>query len=166
MKRIFTVAIFGLAALAGRVFADDTGTSTVSITVGAEAAFTSVGATSLTKTGTTFADYTGTTSFGYKIRTSQTTGGGFIKLQVTSDFGSGGPSGDTLVYSSTVGSGGTNVTNQTASTTAQTNVATYGADAHSSDGGDSGSVSWTLTNKPSYKTGSYSATVTFTISAT
>jgi hypothetical protein len=46
-------------------------------------------------------------------------------------------------------------------------VATFGADAHTATfpGGDTATTTWTLTNDPKYKTGSYSATVTFTISA-
>jgi hypothetical protein len=45
-------------------------------------------------------------------------------------------------------------------------VATFGAGASSAVAGNSGSVAWTLTNDPLYHTGAYSATVTFTISAT
>ena len=53
-----------------------------------------------------------------------------------------------------------------ASTSVQTNVATFGADNRSLFAGNSETVAWTLTNDPKYKTGAYSATVTFTISAT
>jgi hypothetical protein len=45
-------------------------------------------------------------------------------------------------------------------------VATFQKDAHSTKTGDAGSVNWTLTNDPLYKTGTFSATATFTISAT
>jgi hypothetical protein len=47
-------------------------------------------------------------------------------------------------------------------------VVTFGADAHSTGGAsasDAGSVTWSLTNDPVYKTGTYTATATFTISA-
>jgi hypothetical protein len=44
-------------------------------------------------------------------------------------------------------------------------VVTFGAAARSSAAGDTGSVSWSLTNDPKYATGTYTATVTFTISA-
>src|SRR5271169_4305112 len=91
-------------------------TNQVSVTVGAEAALTIGGAaTTLTSTGTNFSDYTGTTPFTYFIRTSNTTGSGFIKIQVTTDFApTGGPSvgtpptaGDTLSYTCTVSTPGT-----------------------------------------------------------
>jgi hypothetical protein len=45
-------------------------------------------------------------------------------------------------------------------------VGTFGAAAHSAVAGNSGSVAWTLTDDPAYGTGTYAATVTFTISAT
>jgi hypothetical protein len=42
----------------------------------------------------------------------------------------------------------------------------FGADAHSADAGDSGTTVWTLADMPSIKTGAYSSTATYTISAT
>jgi hypothetical protein len=45
-------------------------------------------------------------------------------------------------------------------------VATFGAGSSSANAGNSASTTWSLTNDPLYKTGSYSATVTYTISAT
>jgi hypothetical protein len=95
-------------------------------------------------------------------------------LKVTTDFSPvGGPSvgspptaGDTLTYTCTVASPGTACTGtQTAATSSQTNLATFGTDVHTSTGGSTASVAWILTNDPIYKTGTYSATVTFTISA-
>jgi hypothetical protein len=46
-------------------------------------------------------------------------------------------------------------------------VVTFGAGAHTVTfpGGDTATTAWTLTNDPKYPTGSYSAIVTFTISA-
>jgi hypothetical protein len=46
-------------------------------------------------------------------------------------------------------------------------VITFGAGAHTVTfpGGDTATNAWTLTNDPKYYTGSYSATVTYTISA-
>ena len=94
---------------------------------------------------------------------------------MTTDFSpAGGPSvaspptaGDTLTYTCTVSAPGSACSgSQTASTTVATPVATFGADAHSAAAGNSASVDWTLTNDPVYKAGTYSATVTFTISAT
>lgn len=152
------------------------GTTTMSVTVQPEAAIridTSV--TTLTSTGTAFSNYTGTTSFTYKIRTLASGGSGAIQLQVTADFSpANGPSvaspptaGDQLTYVCTVSAPGTACTGtQVASTTAATAVATFGAAASSTSNGNSGSLSWTLTNDPAYHTGSYTATTTLTISAT
>lgn len=151
-----------------------TGTTTVSVTVAAEAAIqVDTATTSLTNTGT-FTDYTGTTNLTYKIRTGKTTGSGAITLKVTSDFSpTGGPSvatpptaGDILGYTCTVASPGTACSgSQTSSTSSSTSVATFGADARSAKAGNSSSVGWTLTNDPTYQIGSYSSTVTFTISS-
>src|SRR5215470_20202852 len=140
------LAIFLLvtASVAHAQLGTSTGTTTVNVTVAAEAALNITnGTTNLTSTGTNFSNYTGSTSLTYFIRTTQSTGAGSLTLKVTADFSpSGGPSvgtpptaGDALSYTCNVAA----------------NAAT---------------VSWTLTNDPKYKTGSYSATVTFTISAT
>jgi hypothetical protein len=45
-------------------------------------------------------------------------------------------------------------------------VATFGAGASSANAGTAASTAWSLTNDPLYHTGSYSATATYTISAT
>ncbi len=179
------VKIAGLVMIAGLLTTSSllaqsfgtNGTTSVSVTVGAEAAIqVSTASTSLATSGTIFNNYTGTTNFNYKIRTTKVGGTGTVTLQVTSDFSpAGGPSvatpptaGDNLTYACTVASPGTACTgSQTASTTAATSVATFGANAHSAAAGTSGnSVSWTLVNDPVYQTGAYSSTVTFTISST
>jgi hypothetical protein len=110
----------------------------------------------------------------YFIRTTETSGSGYIKAQITTDFATGGPSvansgtsGDTLSYTCTVAAPGTACTGSvTASTTAQTSIATFAAGVHSAKAGNAASLLWTLINDPAYKTGTYTATVTFTISAT
>ena len=165
-----------LLALAGTAHAQfaPTGTGNVSVNIGAEASIQiDTKDLTLTSVGTSFADYTGTTAFTYKIRTGSGSAG--ITLKVTTDFsGTGGPSvaspptaGDTLAYTCTVSSPGTACSaSQTASTTSSTPVGTFGADNHSASAGNSGSVAWTLTDDPQYSTGTYTATVTFTISAT
>lgn len=151
-----------------------TGTTTLSVTVGAEASISVTNSTT-TLAGAAFADYTGTTNLVYRIRTSPGTGTGTITAQVTSDFsGSDGPSvatpptaGDALTYTCTVSAPGTACSGtQTASTTAPTPVASFGADARSENAGNSASVAWILTNDAQYQAGTYTATVTFTISAT
>ena len=154
-----------------------TGTTSVNVTVASEVAIRiDTAATALTTAGTIFNNYTGTTNFTYKIRTTKVGGTGTVTLQVTSDFSPvGGPSvatpptaGDTLAYTCTVAAPGTAcVGSVTSSTAAATSVATFGANNHSLGAGTGGnSVNWTLTNDPVYETGAFSATVTFTISAT
>jgi hypothetical protein len=176
MHKHANIVVLGcvLLALAGMAHAQ---TTTLSVAVGPEASLTVVTGTSTLTTGdTTFStDYTGTTSLTYKIRTSKSTGAGTITLKVTADFsGSGGPSvltppstGDALTYTATVASPGTAATGaQTASTTAYSSIGTFGPAASSTKAGNSASVAWNLTNDPVYGTGNYTATVTFTISAT
>lgn len=152
------------------------GTTSVNVSIAAEAAIRiDTGSTALSTSGVGFtSDYTGATNFTYKIRTQKSGGTGTITLKVTADFPSGGPSvaspptpGDTLQYTCAVTSPGAACSgSQTASTTASTPLATFGADAKSVKAGTGGnSVNWTLTNDPAYSTGSYAATVTLTISA-
>ncbi len=152
-----------------------TGTTTINVTVAAEASlYINDSSTSLTG-GPLFADYTGTTNFTYKIRTSQGSGTGTITSLVTADFSPpGGPSvanpptpGNTLAYTCNVSAPATSCSgSQTSSTTVAQPVASFGSNARSARPGNSGQVNWTLTNDPQYQTNSYSATVTFTVSAT
>jgi hypothetical protein len=153
-----------------------TGTTTLSVTVGAEAALqVTTSTTTLAAVGTIFNNYTGTTNLTYKIRTTTATGTGAITLKVTADFApAGGPSvttpptaGDLLAYTCTVAAPGTACAgSQTSSTAASTSVSTFGAGASSANAGNAASTSWTLTNDPVYKTGAYTGTATYTISAT
>jgi len=156
------------------------GTTTVSVVVGAEAAISiTTGTTSLAEaTGPTIfgAPFTGTTNFSYKVRTTTVGGGGSITVKITSDFAAGGPSvttpptGDAMTYTCTSAASATPCTGPiTASTAGATSVATFATNAHSAAGtgsSDAGTVVWTLPNDPLYKTGTYTATATFTISAT
>jgi len=173
-----TLLVFA-AALASTIVAnaqsfDSTGATTMSVTIAPEASI-SVGTstTSLSSSGTLFSNYTGLTNFTYKVRTTESGGTGSITLKVTSDFNVGGPSvaspltaGDVLTYACSAASSGTACSgSQTSTTSSETPVVSFGANAHSTITGDEGSASWTLTNDPKYKTGSYTATVTFTISA-
>ena len=170
MKKTLYLAVVALlltAPIARAQLGTTTGTTTVNVTVAAEAALSVGATTNLTSTGTNFSSYTGTTSLTYFIRTTLAGGSGFIKLEVTTDFApAGGPSvatpptaGDALNYNCTVANPGNNGTATpcasptTSSTTAQTSVATFGTDNRSLIGGNSASVAWTLTNDPKYKTG-------------
>jgi hypothetical protein len=135
----------------------------------------------LANTGTTLSSFTGSLSIQYDARTTQSTGGGSITVQATADFTpTGGPSiasppstGDALTYTCSGATLGTNCSGtQTVSTTTSTNVVTFSASECTGGGGSCSStspntvtVSFTLTDDPKYHTGSYSATLTFTISA-
>jgi hypothetical protein len=151
-------------------------TTTLSVVVGPEAALTvTTGTTSLSTASATFGSpYTGTTSLTYQIRTTKAGGTGTITLKVTTDFTGGGPSvttppstGDALTYTCTVSTPGTGCSgSQTASTASTTALATFGANATSAKAGNTASVAWSLTDDPVYATGTYTATTTFTISAT
>ncbi|HUP05294.1 MAG TPA: hypothetical protein VMU19_14955 [Bryobacteraceae bacterium] len=152
-----------------------TGATSLSVAVAAEAAISvTTATTNLTAGATAFTNYTGSTSFSYKVRTSSGSGSGSITLEITTDFApTGGPSvgspltGDTISYTCSTSGVGTACTgSQTPSTTAQTNVLSFTKNIHSSKAGDSGSVSWTIPDDPAYPTGTYTATATFTISAT
>jgi len=130
--------------------------------------------TMLTSSDDSLSDYVGTTSFVYFIRTGTVGGSGFIKLQVTQDFApSGGPSvgappspDDTLRYSCAVSSPGTACSGtQLASISSQTLVGTFVSNTHSAKNGNSASILWMLSNDPLYDTGTYTATITYTISA-
>jgi hypothetical protein len=179
MKKNVLISVFVLLLGASLSLAQmsTTATTTLSVIVGAEAALTIGNSTTLGSTGTTFSNYTGTTGLTYYIRTINS---GTLTLQVSSDFSpTGGPSvttppsvGDKLTYNCALNAPGKNgsvtgcTSNIQAQTAAATNVASFGADARSLSTGNTGNVSWTLTNDPAYKAGTYNATVTFTISAT
>jgi hypothetical protein len=165
MKRniLLTLTVAALAS-APVAFGDN---STLGVTVAAEASFTAVSTTTnLTKGDTTFGAFSGTTSFTYKIRTTTVLGTGSISVQVTT-FGAGGPAVGDLAYTCTSPTSGSPCSSSTAaSTSTGTPVVTFGTDAHSADAGDSGTAVWTLLDKPQIKTGDYTSTATFTISAT
>lgn len=175
---IISLLALGLLLTAPRAQAQTgapTGTTTVSVTIGPQAGLTITNSsTPLAASGSNFNLFTGTTGLTYFVRTTTTGGGGSITLKVTSDFSpTGGPSvaspltpGDALTYTCTVASPGTACTGtQTASTSSQTNLATFGTNIHTGTGGSTASVGWSLANDPNYKTGTYNSTVTFTISA-
>lgn len=179
MKRtwfLVVIAVVLATPIAKAQLGAGSGTTTITVTVGAEAALTVSSSTILTTVGTNFGNYTsGTpTTVTYFVRTTQSTGSGTITLKVTSDFSPvNGPSvgtpptaGDALKYTCGGSAPATPCSgSQTASTGASTPVATFGADAHTTTAGSTASTTWTLTNDPVYKTGTYNATVTYTISA-
>lgn len=176
MKKLLALtAVLLLAASLSYAQGSSTGKATLNVTVGPEAGIV-MGTTTALTSSSTFADYTASTALTYYIRTSTT---GSITLQVTQDFACGGgpcvttppTSGDALTYTTsgqqpgTTGTATYYTTAQTASTGSATPVVGFGSSAQSAKTGNSTSVAWDLTNDPAYKAGSYSATVTFTISA-
>jgi hypothetical protein len=138
----------------------------------------------LSKVGTVFNKFTGTVTIQYRARTTASTGTGSITVKASADFvcASGGPciatpptAGDSLTYTCTSATVGSNCSGtQTVSTTAATNVVTAIPAGTCTGGGspcttaDPNTVilNFSLTDDPKYKTGSYSAILTFTISAT
>ena len=153
-----------------------TTTQTLSATINPAWNLTTPGTATLTHTQSTFQPFHATFAVNYEVRTTPV-GSGKITLQVTSDFSpTGGPSAASgaLTYTCTSANLGTPCSGtQTASTTAQTPVLTLPASACTGGGGacsgqdpNSVNLTFTLTDSPAYPTGSYSANVTFTISAT
>ncbi len=154
-----------------------TGTAgqTLTATLSPVGALSTPGTATLSTSSNTFQPFTATVPVSYQIRTTPV-GSGTITLQVTSDFTpSGGPaaSSGALTYVCSGANLGTACSGtQTASTTSQTPVLAVPASACTGDGGvcssqnpNSMNVTFTLTDSPVYPTGTYSASVTFTISA-
>jgi hypothetical protein len=171
-----------LLLLPGSSLAQNTVTQTLDATVvPLGGLFMQASPLALTKAGSTFNSFTGTITLSYRARTRQGTGQGTITVKATSDFSpSGGPSianppsaGDAFTYTcsgATLGASCSGI--QTVSTTAATNVVSIGASACTGGGApcstaspNSANVTFILTDDPKYKTGSYSATLTWTISA-
>jgi hypothetical protein len=122
-----------------------------------------------------FQPFRATFPVSYQVRTTPS-GSGSITLRVTSDFSpSGGPTSVAGGLTYTCGAAGLGAAcsgTQTASTSSQTPVVTLPASACTGGGGvcsnqdpNSLNLTFVLTDDPQYKTGSYSATITFTISA-
>jgi hypothetical protein len=182
MRKLLAFTAVALLCTASLASAQVTATSpaNLSLTVANEANISIDATTNFNTPNTTFTDYTATTNYHYQVRTTKVSGSGFISvaISVANDFGPGGPSanspaaGDSLkITSSTASVGTTAVPANQINATAQ-NIVTFGTDAHAGSPGPvgskgaTGSVAWNLTNDPAYVTGSYTATATFTVSAT
>lgn len=133
------------------------------------------GTATLTTIGTLFQPFTGTVSINYRARTTDS-GSASMTLQATSDFSpAGGPSVASGHLTYTCGSASLGAScsgTQVASTASQTPVVSMGGGVCTGGGGacsstdpNTAQVSFTLPNVPSFKTGTYSASLTFTISA-
>jgi hypothetical protein len=171
--RVAAVLVFVPAFLLG---ATGTATQTLSAQINAIGKLSVPSSLILTSTGTTFVAYSASLSISYLARTTATTGSGSLTMRATSDFSpAGGPSiaGGQLTYTCSAALLGAACSGaQTASTSSQTNVVTMGASLCTGGGSlcSSGSPNtvqstFTLSNNPAFKTGTYSATLTFTISA-
>ena len=135
----------------------------------------------LSKTNGTSSVFSGSVTLSYRARTSQGNGQGSVTLKATSDFApSGGPSiahppssVDQFTYTCSGATLGVSCSGvQAISTTSATNVISIGPSACTGGGGpcsstdpNSANVTFSLSDDPKYKTGSYSATLTWTISA-
>ena len=142
--------------------------------------FTITSPMAMSKAFATSNSFAGTMILNYRARTSQS-GGGTVTVQATSDFvPSGGPSisaplspGDAFTYTcggATLGiaCSGTQIVNTTFATrvlSIGSAACTGGGEPCSSADPNSANVTFILTDDPKYKTGSYTATLTWTISA-
>jgi hypothetical protein len=135
------------------------------------------GSISLAATGTVFNTYSNSLTISYRIRSTGTGTGGTITVKASADFSPGGGpavSNNTFNYTCSGASLGTPCSGtQTVSLSAATSVLTIpagvctggGAPCSSADP-NTESISLTLANDPGYQTGTYSATLLFTISST
>jgi hypothetical protein len=171
--RVAAVLVFAPAFLLG---VTGTTTQTLSAQINAIGKVSVPSSLTLTTVGTTFVAYSGNLIVSYKARTTTSGSGGSVTMQATADFSpAGGPSitSGQLTYTCSAASLGAACSGtQTASTASPTNVVTLGAGVCTGGGapcssGNPNSVqsTFTLSDNPAFKTGTYSATLTFTISA-
>jgi hypothetical protein len=171
--RVAAVLVFAPAFLLG---VTGTTTQALSAQINAIGKLSVPSSLTLTSAGTTFVGYSGNLTVSYLARTTAATGSGSLTMRATADFSPiGGPSiaGAQLTYTCSAATLGAACSGtQTASTASQTSVVTMGANLCTGGGppcssGNPNSVqsTFTLSDNPAYKTGTYSATLTFTISA-
>lgn len=175
-QRRLGILLVGVLLPAGSFGSTGTTTQTLNATISPVGRLVLPSSTTLTAVGTTFQPFTGAMAVSYEVRTTSV-GGGSITLEVTSDFTpAGGPSASGGVLTYTCGAAGLGTacsSTQTASTTVQTPVLTVPASACTGGGGacsgqdpNTITLNFTLTDQPAYATGTYTAQVTFVISAT
>ena len=172
LSGVATMLVFAPVFLLG---ATGTTTQTLSAEIDAIGKVSVPASVTVTNAGTTFVAYSGNLTVSYRARTTASTGSGSLTLQATADFSpAGGPSiaGGQLTYTCSAATLGAACSGtQTASTSSQTSVVTMGAGLCTGGGGSCSSVNpntvqntFTLSDNPAFKTGTYSATLTFTIS--
>jgi hypothetical protein len=174
------IKLCGLAALllpvVSRAQTSATTTQTLSAQISAIGKVSLPATVSLFSSGSTFSSYTGTLLVGQRVRT---TSGGSAAITVvgSAEFTpAGGPTIASGALSYTCGSatlGAACSGAHTMSTSTQTPVLSVGGSACTGGGGacssadpNTVSLSFTLTNSPAFKTGTFSAQLTFVISAT
>ncbi|MBZ5728204.1 MAG: hypothetical protein LAP87_24860 [Acidobacteriia bacterium] len=179
MFRRLRVVLFVLGILPVGAGLGSTGSTTQGLTaqINVASGLTVAASAAMTPGASKFAPFQATLPVSYWARTTPTGAGGTVTVRVTSDFApAGGPSAASGVLTYTCG-GQTYGTacsgTQTASTAAQTPLLTLPPSACTGGGGSCSAASpntvnlnLTLTDNPAYPTGSYSAVITFTISAT
>jgi hypothetical protein len=149
-----------------------TTTQTLAVTVSPYGKVSIPANVDLRSSNTRFGSFTGTLTVSYWARTSDG-GSGSVTIQANSDFSpSGGPSVSTVSYScsgATLGTGCSGT--QALATTTQTSlvflpggVCTGGGGACSAQEPNSVLLTFSSSSKPQYKTGTYSAQITLTIS--
>ena len=150
-----------------------TTTQSLSITMNAAGKLSAPASVALVSSGAAFSSKTGTGLVNYKVRTGPS-GSGSLVVQAAEFSPTTGPtiSSGALTYSCAAATVGTACSgSQTLSTTAQRNVVTIPANACTGGGSPcssstpaSVSLGFTVSDNPTFKTGSYSSTLTFTIS--
>jgi hypothetical protein len=166
---------YGLLTVpAGITAATMTVSNSLEPTIQANGSLSVPASATLTHSGTVFNAFSGAVTVQYRAR-STSAGGGTLTLKVTQDFQTGGPSvsGGDLTYTCGAAGLGTACSSTTASTTTATTVVTLPVSACTGGGSPcSGTdpntvlVTFTLADRPVVDTGSYTANVQFTISAT
>lgn len=166
----FLIVILGVAPFAL------TQTQMLNVVLSPAVSITTPSSVSLTPAGTTFGSFvTSPLVVQFKIRNTASTGTGSITVQATEFSPLTGPriANGNLTYNCGAASIGTSCSGtQTLSTTSTTAVVTSIPGSTCTGSGCPGTspqsvqLSFKLANNPQYKTGTYSATLTFTISAT
>lgn len=174
----FSAGLFGIACAPQARGDTATVTQTLNAQLNAAVDLAVPASLPLTNTVTAFSNYTGSMTVQYRVRTTTTGTGATLTVQATADFGpAGGPSVSNNNFSYTCSGATTPDTvcsgTQTVSLSSSTPVATIPTGTCTGGGGScstanprSVSTSFSLVNDAAYMTGTYQATLTFTISST
>jgi hypothetical protein len=169
------IPVILLATAQPALCATASGTQTLNVSVGAIGKLSAVqSSVSLTHAGSVFANFTGAVTLQYKVRTTLSTGSSSLTAKAASEFTPAtGPqiANSDLTYTcsgATLGAACSGT--QTVSTSSQTNIVTVGSGACTGTGcagadPNSVTVNVNLIDSPVFKTGSYSTSLTFSISA-